>query len=89
MNWLSAITAVSKLFGALTGVYRDWRLRRSGEQAARLAALEKAQSRARRMAKITADIDSLGDDELDRRMRQFRRAGGRLRMGKANHHKRW
>ena len=30
MNWLSAITAVSKLFGALAGLYRDWRLRRAG-----------------------------------------------------------
>ena len=89
MNWLSAITAVSKLFCALTGVYRDWRLRRSGEQAARLSALEKAQSRAKRMAKITAGIHSLGDDELDRRMRQFRRAGSRLRVGPTNHHKRW
>ena len=89
MNWLSAITAVSRLFSSLTGVYRDWRLRRSGEQAARLAALEKAQSRARRMAKITADIDSLGDDELDRRLRQYRRAGSRLRVGPTNHHKRW
>jgi len=54
-----------------------------------LAALEKAQSRARRMAKITADIDSLGDDELDRRLRQYRRAGSRLRVGKTDHHKRW
>jgi len=89
VNWLSAITAVSRLFSALTGLFRDWRLRRSGEQAARLAALEDANERARRMAEITADVDSLGDDELDRRLRQFRRAGGRLRMGKSNHHSRW
>jgi len=27
VNWLSAITAVSKLFSALVGLYRDWRLR--------------------------------------------------------------
>ena len=33
MNWLSAITAVSKVFGALTGLYRDWRLRRAGARA--------------------------------------------------------
>ena len=26
MKWLSAIAAISKLFGALTGLYRDWRL---------------------------------------------------------------
>ncbi len=89
MNWLSAITAVSRLFSSLTGLFRDWRLRRAGANAARLAALEKAQSRARRMAKITADIDSLGDDELDRRLRQYRRAGSRLRVGKTDHHKRW
>lgn len=80
MNWLSAIAGVSRLFNALTGVYRDWRLRRSGEQAARLAGLEDAHDRAKRMAAITDDVDGLGDDELDRRMRQFRRAGGRLRM---------
>ncbi len=89
MNWLSAIAGVSRLFSALTGLFRDWRLRRSGEQAARLSALEDANERARRMAEITADVDSLGDDELDRRLRQFRRAGGRLRMGKADRHKRW
>jgi len=89
VNWLSAIAGVSRLFSALTGLFRDWRLRRSGEQAARLAALEDANERARRMANIEADIDSLDDDELDRRLRQFRRAGGRLRMGKANRHKRW
>ena len=28
MNWLSAITAFSKLFNALRGFYRGWRLRR-------------------------------------------------------------
>ena len=40
MNWLSAIAAVSKLFGALTGLYRDWGLRRAGAKEARLSALE-------------------------------------------------
>ena len=89
MSWLSAIAAVGKLFNALTGLFRDWRLRRSGEKSARLAGLEAAQARARRMANIEADIDGLDDDELDRRMRQFRGTGRRLRMGKSNHHKRW
>ena len=84
MNWLSAITTVSKLFGALTGLYRDWGLRRSGAREARLSALEAGQLRAKRMAEITAHLDTLGDDELDLRLRQYQRASGRLRMGKAN-----
>ena len=88
MNWLSAITAVSKLFGVLTGLYRDWRLRRTGAKEARLAALEAGQVRAKRLAEITAHLDTLGDDELDRRLRQYQRASGRLRMGKTNHHRR-
>ena len=84
MNWLSAITAVSKLFGALTGLYRDWRLRRAGAKEARLAALEAGQARAKRMAEITAHLDTLGDDDLDRRLRQYQRASGRMRMGETN-----
>jgi len=85
VNWLSAITAVSKLFGALTGLYRDWRLRRTGAKEARLAALEAGQARAKRLAEITAHLDTLGDDELDRRLRQYQRASGRLRMDKTDH----
>ena len=85
MNWLSAITAVSKLFGALTGLYRDWGLRRTGAREARLAALEAGQARAKRLAEITAHLDTLGDDELDRRLRQYQRASGRLRMDKTDH----
>ena len=84
MNWLSAITAVSKLFGALTGLYRDWRLRRTGAREARLAALEAGQARAKRLAEITAHLDTLGDDELDLRLRQYQRASGQLRMGETN-----
>ena len=80
MNWLSAITAVSKLFGALTGLYRDWGLRRSGAKEARLSALEAGQARAKRMAEITAHLDTLGDDDLDRRLRQYQRASSRVRM---------
>ena len=85
MNWLSAVTIVSKLFGALTGLYRDWQLRRAGVKEARLAALEAGQARAKRLAEITAHLDTLDDDELDLRLRQYQRATGRLRMGKANH----
>ena len=84
MNWLSAIAAVSRLFSSLAGLYRDWRLRRAGAQAARLAALEAGQARAKRMAEITAHLDTLDDDELDLRLRQYQRASGRLRMGKTN-----
>ncbi len=84
MNWLSAITAVSKLFGALTGLYRDWGLRRAGAKEARLSALEAGQARAKRMAEITAHLDTLGDDDLDRRLRQYQRASGRMRLGETN-----
>ena len=85
MNWLSAITAVSKLFGALTGLYRDWRLRTAGAKEARLSALEAERARSKRLAEITAHLDTLDDDELDLRLRQYQRATGRLRMGPANH----
>ena len=84
MNWLSAITAVSKLFGTLTGLYRDWRLRRTGAKEARLSALEAGQVRAKRMAEITAHLDTLGDDDLDCRLRQYQRASGRMRLGETN-----
>ena len=84
MNWLSAVTAVSKLFGALTGLYRDWGLRRAGAKEARLSALEAGQTRAKRMAEITAHLETLGDDDLDRRLRQYQRATGWLRMGRTN-----
>ena len=84
MNWLSAITAVSKLFGALAGLYRDWGLRRAGAKEARLAALEARQARAKRMAEIAAHLDTLGDDDLDCRLRQYQRASGRMRMGENN-----
>jgi len=80
VNWLSAIAAVSKLFGALAGLYRDWGLRRAGAKEARLAALEARQARAKRMAEITAHLDTLGDNDLDRRLRQYRRTSSRVRM---------
>ncbi|MBT3331997.1 MAG: hypothetical protein HN394_10860 [Rhodospirillaceae bacterium] len=84
MNWLSAIAAVSRLFSSLTGLFRDWRLRRAGAKEARLAALEAGQARAKRVAEITAHLDTLGDDDLDRRLRQYQRASGRVRMGETN-----
>ena len=84
MSWLSAIAAVSKLFSALTGLYRDSRLRRAVAKEARLSAREVEQVRAKRLAEITAHLDTLGDDELDRRLRQYQRASGRMRMGETN-----
>ena len=84
MNWLSAITAVSKLFGALTGLYRDWGLRRAGAKEARLAALEAGQARAKPLAEITSHMVTLDNDELDLRLRQYQRASGQLRVGETN-----
>ena len=66
------------------GLYRDWGLRRTGAREARLAALEAGQARAKRLAEITAHLDTLGDDELDRRLRQYQRASGRVWMGETN-----
>ena len=85
MGWLSVFSALACLFDSLSGLYRDWRLRRAGAKEARLSALEDAQRRSRRRAEIMEHLDRLGDDELDRRLRQYQRASGRLRMGKANH----
>ena len=51
---------------------------------ARLSAREVEQVRAKRLAEITAHLDTLGDDELDRRLRQYQRASGRMRMGETN-----
>ena len=84
MNWLSAITAVSRLFSSLTGLFRDWRPRRAAANAARLAALEAGQARAKRLAEITAHLGTLDDDDLDRRLRQYQRASGRKRMTETN-----
>ena len=85
VNWLSAITAVSRLFSALTGLFRDWQLRRRGAKEARLLPLEAEQFRAKRLPEITAHLDTLDDNELDLRLGPNQRATGRLRMGKANH----
>jgi hypothetical protein len=80
VNWLSAIAGVSRLFSSLTGLFRDWQLRRAGAKEARLAALEAGQARAKRMAEITSHLDTLDDDELDRRLRHYRRTSSRVRM---------
>ena len=88
MGWFSAFSALARLFNSLTGIYRDSRLRRAGAREARLSALEAGQVRAKRLAEITAHLDTLGDDELDLRLRQYQRASGRLRMDKTNNHRR-
>ena len=88
MGWLSSFNALARLFNSLTGIYRDWRLRGAGAREARLAALEARQARAKRLVEITAHLDTLDDDELDLRLRQYQRASGQLRMGKTNHRSR-
>ena len=88
MGWLSAFSALARLFNSLTGIYRDSRLRRAGAREARLAALEAGQARAKRLAEITTHLDTLDNDELDLRLRQYQRASGRLRMSKTNHRRR-
>ena len=84
MGWLSAFSALARLFNSLTGIYRDSRLRRAGAREARLAALEAGQARAKRLAEITAHLDTLDNGELDLRLRQYQRASGRMRMGETN-----
>jgi len=56
--------------------------RRTGAQEARLAALETRQAWAKWLAEITAHLNTLDDDELALRLRQYQCASGRLRMGK-------
>ncbi len=52
MGWLSAFSALARLFDSLSGLYRDWRLRRAGAKEARLSALEAAQRRSKRRVEI-------------------------------------
>ena len=52
---------------------------------ARLSTLEAERKHSKRFEEIKAHLDTLDDDELDLRLRQYQRASGRLRMGKANH----
>ena len=84
MGWLSAVGALARLFGSLSGLYRDWRLRRAGAKGARLAALEAVQRRSKRRVQIEAEFASLSDDALRQRLRQYRRAGGGVRVGQAD-----
>ena len=85
MGWLSAFSALARLFGVLSGLYRDWRFRNTGgAREARLAALEAVQRHSMRWAEIEAEFAGLIDDVLRRRMRQYRRARGRVRMGQAD-----
>ena len=83
MGWPSVFSALTCHFDSLSDLYRDWRLRRAGAKKARLSILEGVQRRYRRRAEIMEHLDRLGDGELDRRLRQYQRASGRLRMGKA------
>ena len=76
MGWLSAVGALARLFGSLSGLYRDWRLSVTGRKEARLSALEDVQKRARRRVDIETEIAGLSDDALRQRLRQYRRAGG-------------
>ena len=48
MGWLSIFSALACHFESLSGLHRDWRLRRAGAKEARLAGLEVAQKRSRR-----------------------------------------
>ena len=84
MGWLSAVGALARLFGVLSGLYRDWRFRNAGAKEDRLAALEAIQRHSKRPAEIEAKIAGLSDDVLRRRMRQYRRARGRVRTGQAD-----
>ena len=60
-------------------------LRRAGAKEARLAALEAVQRRFKRWVDIETEIASLSDDALRQRLRKYRRAGGGVRVGQADH----
>ena len=85
MGWLSVFSALACLFNSLSGLYRDWRLRRAGAKEVRLAALEAVQRRSKRRVEIEAEIAGLSDDALRQRLRKYRRAGGGVRVGQADH----
>ena len=84
MGWLSAFSALARLFDSLSGLYRDWRLRATGRKEARLSALEDAQRRSKRRVEIEAEIAGLSDDVIRQRLRKYRRSRSRVRMGQAN-----
>ena len=84
MGWLSAFSALARLFYSLSGLYRDWRLRATGRKEARLSALEDAQRRSKRRVEIKAEIAGLSDDVIRQRLRKYRRSRSRVRMGQAD-----
>ena len=45
-------------------------------------------ARAKWLTEINTHLDTLGDDELDRHLRQYQRASGRLRTDKTNNRRR-
>ena len=85
MGWLSAFSALARLFDSLSGLYRDWRLRATGRKEARLSALEDAQRRSKQRVEIEAENAGLSDDVVRQRLRKFRRARSRMRVGQADH----
>ena len=80
MGWLSALSALARLFDSLSGLYRDWQLRSTGRKEARLSALEDAQRRARRRVDIETEIAGLSDDAIRQRLLKYRRPRRRVRM---------
>ena len=84
MGWLSAFSALARLFDSLSGLYRDWRLRATGRKEARLSALEDAQRRSKRRVEIEAEIAGLSDDVIRQRLRKYRPSRSRVRMGQAD-----
>ena len=84
MGWLSAFSALARLFDSLSGLYRDWRLRATGRREARLSAFEDAQRRSKRRVQIEAEIAGLSDDVIRQRLRKYRRSRSRVRMCQAD-----
>ena len=56
-----------------------------GTKGVRYAALETVERRSKRRVEIEAEIAGLIDDAFRWRMRQYRRAGGGVRVGQADH----
>ena len=84
MGWLSAFSALARLFDSLSGLYRDWQLRSTGRKEARLSALEDAQRRARRRVNIETEIAGLSDDAIRQRLLKYRSPRRRVRMDQAD-----
>jgi hypothetical protein len=71
-------TGLARARQAASMVY--WRVKE-----VRLATLEAVQRRYKRRVEIGTAFAGLSDDVLRRRMRQYRRAGGGVRVGQADH----